>query len=78
MIAFALAAAFVGGLLAKLVGLPPLVGFLLAGFALRQADFQPDEAVEGVAHAGVLVLLFSVGLKLRLKNCQKIYRRSSE
>ncbi|MFT5447538.1 MAG: putative Kef-type K+ transport protein [Gammaproteobacteria bacterium] len=68
MIAIALAAAFVGGLLARLVGLPPLVGFLLAGFALRQAGFEPDVAIEGIAHAGVLVLLFSVGLKLRLKN----------
>jgi predicted Kef-type K+ transport protein len=68
VIATALAVAFACGLLAKLVGLPSLVGFLLAGFALRMAGFEPDQSIESVAHAGVLVLLFSVGLKLRLKS----------
>ena len=67
MIETALAVAFVGGVLARLAGLPALVGFLLAGFILRVAGFEPDDALEGVAHAGVLVLLFSVGLKFRLQ-----------
>ena len=67
MIEIALAVAFVGGLLARLAGLPPLVGFLLAGFALRLVGFEPNHALENIAHAGVLILLFSVGLKLRLK-----------
>ena len=68
MIGTALGAAFVGGLLAKLAGLPPLVGFLLAGLALRTAGLEPDASIDSVAHAGVLILLFSVGLKLRLKS----------
>jgi predicted Kef-type K+ transport protein len=68
MIAIVLAAAFAGGLLMRAVGVPPLVGFLLAGFALRAAGVDPGQALDELAHVGVLVLLFSVGLKLRLKN----------
>jgi predicted Kef-type K+ transport protein len=68
MITTVLAAAFAGGLLMRAVGLPPLVGFLFAGFALRAAGVDPGHALEEVAHVGVLVLLFSVGLKLRLKS----------
>jgi predicted Kef-type K+ transport protein len=44
------------------------VGFLLAGFALRMVGLEPDSSIESLAHAGVLALLFSVGLKLRLKS----------
>lgn len=68
MISTVLAAAFAGGLLMRAVGLPPLVGFLFAGFALRAAGVDPGHGLEEVAHVGVLVLLFSVGLKLRLKS----------
>ncbi len=60
--------AFVLGLTVKLFGLPPLVGFLAAGFALNAVGFEKSEALDHVAHLGVLLLLFSVGLKVRLKN----------
>lgn len=68
MITTVLATAFAGGLLMRAVGLPPLIGFLFAGFALRAMGVDPGHALDEVAHVGVLVLLFSVGLKLRLKN----------
>lgn len=68
MIAPILALALAAGLLARALGLPPLVGFLIAGFSLRAAGHPLEHWLEEVAHAGVLVLLFSVGLKLRLKN----------
>ena len=58
--------AFILGLLARHVGLPPLVGYLLAGFGISAYGAQADPILEHVAHAGVLLLLFSVGLKLRL------------
>ncbi|NHB77571.1 cation:proton antiporter domain-containing protein [Rhodobacter calidifons] len=64
--------AFVFGLAVRQVGLPPLVGFLLAGFAIHAAGPPlglPDYAspvLDHVAHFGVLLLLFGVGLKLRL------------
>ena len=64
--------AFFFGLAVRRVGLPPLVGFLAAGFAIHAAGARlglPDEAdaiLSHVSHLGVLLLLFAVGLKLRL------------
>ena len=60
--------AFVAGLLVKQLGLPPLIGYLLAGFALSTYGSDSREVLTHVAHTGVLLLLFSVGLKLRLKS----------
>ncbi len=61
------------GLAARQVGLPPLVGFLAAGFAI-EAGGEPlglpsetDDILHHVAHLGVLLLLFTVGLKLKLR-----------
>ncbi|SHE98860.1 transporter, CPA2 family (TC 2.A.37) [Modicisalibacter ilicicola DSM 19980] len=62
------------GLVARGFGLPPLVGFLGAGFLinpLRDTLALPTatpEILEYIAHLGVLLLLFSVGLKLKLKS----------
>lgn len=65
--------AFSLGLLVRLVGLPPLVGYLLAGFgislsgdALGLPEYQ-GLVLKHIAHIGVLLLLFSVGLKLNLR-----------
>jgi predicted Kef-type K+ transport protein len=64
--------AFFFGLAVRQIGLPPLVGFLAAGFAINifgSALGLPDytgEALSHVAHLGVLMLLFTVGLKLKL------------
>lgn len=66
--------AFVFGVLVRQIGLPPLVGFLAAGFALNAFGPSvglPEEAgpvLQHVAHLGVLLLLFTVGLKLKLRN----------
>ncbi len=60
--------AFVLGFLVRHIGLPPLIGYLAAGFALSALGFGGGELLAQVAHAGVLLLLFSVGLKLRLKS----------
>lgn len=62
-----LAAALVLGILAWRAGLPALVGFLLSGFVLSALGMESSPALEELAHAGVLLLLFAVGLKLRLK-----------
>ena len=59
-------AAFVLGLGVRFVGLPPLVGFLLAGFGLNLAGYASTPALEQVADLGVTILLFSIGLKLRV------------
>lgn len=60
--------AFGLGLLMRLIGLPPLVGYLAAGFLLSANGHESNDILHELAHAGVLLLLFSVGLKLRLKS----------
>jgi predicted Kef-type K+ transport protein len=55
------------GALAWRIGLPPLVGFLIAGFVFSAFGGQPTETLNEIADAGVLLLLFAVGLKLRFK-----------
>jgi predicted Kef-type K+ transport protein len=63
-----LALAFLLGLVCRQLGLPALIGYLAAGFVLNGFGQQGSELLEQAAHAGVLLLLFSVGLKLRLKS----------
>lgn len=63
--------AFVLGFLARQVGLPPLVGFLAAGFALNALGFEGGEGLQVIADLGVTLLLFSIGLKLQVKNLTK-------
>ncbi len=64
--------AFGMGLLTRLIGLPPLVGYLAAGFVLSANGYDSNLILEEVAHAGVLLLLFSVGLKLRMKSLLRL------
>ena len=60
--------AFGLGLIMRLIGLPPLVGYLAAGFLLSYLGHETNDILNQVAHVGVLLLLFSVGLKLRLRS----------
>ncbi len=60
--------ALILGLLARQLYLPPLVGFLLAGFVLHALGVEGGQVLREMANLGVLLLLFSIGLKLRLRN----------
>ncbi len=60
-------AAFLLGLAARLARLPPLVGYLVAGFVLFSFGVDPGEVIDHFAEIGVTLLLFSIGLKLRLE-----------
>lgn len=60
--------AFGLGLLARQLALPPLVGFLGAGFLLNGFGVQPVPAIAQLGEIGVWLLLFTVGLKLRFKS----------
>jgi monovalent cation:H+ antiporter-2, CPA2 family len=70
-IAIGLGLAFVAGLVARRLGLPPIVGYLLAGVAVGPftpgfvAD--PTLATE-LAEIGVVLLMFSVGLHFSLRD----------
>ncbi|MEM8681717.1 MAG: cation:proton antiporter, partial [Planctomycetota bacterium] len=61
-----LIAAFAVGFAVRLLGLPPLVGYLMAGFILHALGYETSAAIETIAKLGVLLLLFGIGLKLRL------------
>ena len=59
------AAAFAMGWFANRLGFPPLVGYLLAGLGLALNGQKSGEVTHQLADVGVLLLLFTVGLKLR-------------
>lgn len=58
--------AFALGLLARQLHLPPLVGYLVAGFVLHGFGAQADDILHDLAEMGVTLLLFTIGLKLKL------------
>ena len=60
--------AFILGFAVNRVGLPPLVGYLIAGFVLQALGVEGGETLEQIADLGVTLLLFSIGLKLRLRS----------
>ena len=61
-----IACAFAFGLIFKQVGLPPMVGFLVAGFVLNFLGAESDTFLQEIADLGVTLLLFTIGLKLRI------------
>ena len=62
-----IAIAFLAGLLARTLGLPPLVGYLGAGFALHELGAQGGPVLQQMADVGVILLLFTIGLKLSIR-----------
>jgi glutathione-regulated potassium-efflux system ancillary protein KefC len=68
VLSIAILVAFMLGFLARRVGLPPLVGFLVGGFVLHAIGEDGGEALPKFGEIGVYLLLFSIGLKLRPKS----------
>ena len=60
-------AAFIFGAASSRIGLPPLVGYLIAGFVLNSIGVEGGEILSKIADIGVTLLLFTIGLKLKLK-----------
>ena len=56
--------ALICGFGAQQLRLPPLVGFLLAGFALNALGEQGGDFIEVISDLGVTLLLFTIGLEL--------------
>ena len=73
----ALAAALVGGYLTERLKLSPIVGYILAGLVIGSytPGFVADRHVaEQLAGAGVILLMFGVGLRLRLDDLRAVKR----
>jgi len=56
--------AFIAGLASRAINLPPLVGYLLAGFGLNALGMTADSTISQLADLGVTLMLFTIGLKL--------------
>src|SRR3990172_4331232 len=74
-IAAALVVAFIGGMIVRRLGLPTIIGYLLAGIAI--GPFTPGfvgdiETISQLAELGVILLMFGVGLSISLKDLWKV------
>jgi len=74
-IAVALGLALAGGVAARLAGLSPIVGYLVAGFVI--SPFTPGydadlEAIRELAELGVIFLMFGVGLHFNLSDLLRV------
>ena len=67
MDALFIAVAFFFGMLVQQIGLPPLGGFLISGFVLHALGQRGGETLDTIANLGVTLMLFTIGLKLRLR-----------
>ena len=66
-----LTVAFAMGYMMYRLGLPPLVGFLLAGLLLSAFGVTSTPLLKTGSEVGVTLLLFTIGLKLKIKNLLK-------
>lgn len=74
-IAVALVVAFVGGLVARRIGLPTMVGYMLAGIAI--GPFTPGfvgdvDTISQLAELGVIFLMFGVGLHFSFSDLWRV------
>lgn len=72
---FALVAAFAGGLVARALRLPPIVGYLVGGLVV--SPFTPgfigdSHAMNQLAEIGVMFMMFSTGLHFSLKDLNEV------
>lgn len=70
-IAVALAVAFIGGMVARRLGLPSIVGYLVAGIVI--GPFTPGfigdiDTISQLAELGVIFLMFGVGMHFSLRD----------
>src|SRR5690349_11445676 len=70
-IAVGLIAAFVGGFVAKRLGLPPIVGYIVAGVLI--GPFTPGVSADPtiaseLAEIGIILLMFGVGIEFSIRD----------
>src|SRR5690348_4343068 len=76
-ITVALVVAFIGGVIARRIGLPTIVGYLIAGVAI--GPFTPGfvgdvHTISELAEIGVIFLMFGVGLHFSLNDLWQVRR----
>ena len=63
--------AFACGFAIKQLGLPPLIGYLAAGFLLNFYGVELTPGLRQIADLGVTLMLFTIGLKLNIRDLLK-------
>ncbi|MFD2166489.1 cation:proton antiporter [Thalassotalea euphylliae] len=63
--------AFICGLSAKVISLPPSIGYLIAGFVLHFLGLEADASLTTLANLGITLMLFTIGLKLNIGDLTK-------
>jgi predicted Kef-type K+ transport protein len=58
-------AALLCGMASRAMGMPALIGYLGAGFALHELGMEGGALLDTLANMGITLLLFSIGLKLQ-------------
>jgi len=79
VLVIALVAAFVGGMIARQLRLPVILGYLAAGIVIGPfgAHFVSDtDQIEMMAQIGVALLLFTLGMEFSLKSLRSVGRVS--
>src|SRR5919106_600106 len=76
-LAIGLGVAYLGALAARLLKLPPLLGYLVAGVAIGPftPGFSADQQIASqLAEIGVALLLFGVGMHFSLRDLLGVWR----
>lgn len=60
------------GIVSRWLGLPALVGYLTAGFLLHEATVDTGPLLKTFADLGITLLLFTIGLKLNVRDLLKV------
>ncbi len=64
-------AALFCGMASRAIGMPALIGYLAAGFVLHELDVVGGELLQVLSEMGITLLLFSIGLKLQVRDLLK-------
>jgi monovalent cation:H+ antiporter-2, CPA2 family len=70
-----LATAIIGGMIARLLRLPVILGYLVGGLVIGPFGFglvHDSETIDTLANIGVVLLLFAIGLEFSLKELLKL------
>ncbi len=63
--------AFLSGLAAKFIHMPPMLGYLFVGFVLNFFNVQESIVLKPISDLGIQLLLFTIGLKLHIRTLLK-------
>ncbi|WP_144392514.1 cation:proton antiporter family protein [Pleionea sediminis] len=63
--------AFLCGFIARAIAMPPLIGYLLAGFLLNFMGMESSDSLTLLSDLGITLMLFTIGLKLNIKDLLK-------